>query len=258
MTTDRVFVLLMMVLLMMAGCFEATSTTEAEEEQDSTSGGDDSTDSSTSNSGNTATNSQQRVWYSSGWTYDSTWTDGVTTSTNEQRCMEWGPLYDSQTGEFIRDECKRFGYAEYESDWNTTNCTSLGGTPYWDDVRYYNDEPDGSNYGYRWPPECIDIPLMTINTNAGQALLIYEKSGSFTWNTICDGVSQTVYKGSGSEYTIVPGSSMDCTHELVRNPVSYEYNFNDNSTTSNNINSDGIISQSMWSIVYALQDTVVV
>ena len=283
MTTDRVFVLLMMVLLMMAGCFEATSTTEAEEEQDSTTGNDgtsdnvpndDSDDDSSSNdpidssngqgsdstnSGTTTSNSQERTWYSSGWTFDSTWSDGVTTSTSEQRCMEWGPLYDSETGEFIRDDCKRYGFAEYESDWNTTNCTSIGGTPYWNNLDSYTYYVDGKNYGYRWAPKCINIPLMTINTNAGQALLIYQKSGSITWNTICDGVSQTVTKGSGSEYTIVPGSSMNCTHELIRSPVYYEYNFGDNNYSSNySYDQDGIITQSMWSIVYALQDTVVV
>ena len=120
MTTDRVFVLLMMVLLMMAGCFEATSTTEAQEEQDSTSG-DDSTDSSTPNVGNTATNSQERVWYSSGDAIISHWNDGQNVN-NNQRCLEYGPSYDSETGEYLGEECKRTGWPESESDWNSSNC----------------------------------------------------------------------------------------------------------------------------------------
>tara|TARA_B100000886_G_scaffold112861_1_gene75889 strand:+ start:602 stop:1450 length:849 start_codon:yes stop_codon:yes gene_type:complete len=282
MTTDRVFVLLMMVLLMMAGCFEATSTTEAEEEQDSTSGdegtsdnvpnGDSDEDSSSNepvdssggqgsdstNSGTSTSNYQERIWYSSGWTYDSTWSDGLFFD-GGQRCMEFGPLYDNSTGQYIGEQCKRYGYPEYASDWNTTNCTSIGGTPYWSNIEVNNNGTNNSDSGYRYPPTCKDIPLVTINTNAGQALLIYQQSGSFTWNTICNGVSQSVYKSSGSEYTIVPGSSMNCTHELTLNQIPYEYYLGDNGYIYNqNVGYDGVITQSMWSIVYALQDTVVV
>ena len=241
MTTDRVFVLLMMVLLMMAGCFEATSTTEAQEEQDSTSG-DDSTDSSTPNGGNTATNSQERVWYSSGGVINSHWSDGVEYNGYE-KCFEYGPLYDSETGEYVGEECKRYGIPSFESDWNVSNCTDIGGTPYWNSLDGYETQEDGSNYAYRWSPACTDIPLVTISTNPGEVLMIYQQEG-VNWDTTCGGVTFDVYKSSSLEYEIVEGSSMSCIHELTHS-MSYETDFSFNNPY-------------IWSIVYEIQDTVVV
>ena len=231
MTTDRVFVLLMMVLLMMAGCFEATSTTEAQEEQDSTSGDDDSTDSSTPSSGNTATNSQQRVWYSSGNAIISHWNDGQDVN-NQQRCLEYGPSYDSNTGEYIGEECKRTGWPESESDWNSSSCDGvLVQVNGWYDVN-------------------CKITVKTISTNSGEALLIYEIN-SVTITTTCNGVvassitSVSSYN-AGKEYKIVPGSALSCVHEITYTQdydrLSY-YDPND---------------MDIWSVVYAIQDTVVV
>ena len=241
MTTDRVFVLLMMVLLMMAGCFEATSTTEAQEEQDSTSG-DDSTDSSTPNGGNTATNSQERVWYSSGGVINSHWSDGVEYNGYE-KCFEYGPLYDSETGEYVGEECKRYGIPSFESDWNVSNCTDIGGTPSWYNLDSYETQEDGSNYAYRFSPSCRDIPLVTISTNPGEVLMIYQEEG-VNWDTTCGGVTFDVYKPSSLEYEIVEGSSMSCIHELTHS-MSYETDFSLNNPY-------------IWSIVYEIQDTVVV
>ena len=255
MTTDRVFVLMMMVLLMMAGCFEATSTTEAEEEQDSTSGNDGTSDnvpnddvdddtssndpvdspngqgSDSSNSGTSTSNSQERIWYSSGGVVNSKWTDGDIEHNGYEKCFEYGPLYDSSTGEYIGEECKRFGVPQFESDWNTTNCTNIGGTPSW------------NSDNYRYAPQCIDIPLVTIFTNPGEVLMIYQEE-SVNWDTTCGGVSFSVYKPSNVEYEIVEGSSMSCTHELT-------YNMNYDGDMSSNV-------PYIWSIVYEIQDSIVV
>ena len=243
MTTDRVFVLLMMVLLMMAGCFEATSTTEAQEEQDSTSGDDDSTDSSTLNGGNTVTNFQQRVWYSSGGTYNNYWNDGqdINEGYNE-RCIDYGPTYDSSTGEYIGEGCRETAIPSEESHWNTSMCTDNGGTIIWDGYNYESD--------YRYAPNCLHV-FKTINTTAGEALLVYQASG-FLMKSTCNGMTPTTYANSGTygsslysvtkEYKIVPNSAFDCTHELYRS-ISFE-NYE--------------ISEYLWSIVYAVQDTVVV
>tara|TARA_Y100001954_G_scaffold125803_1_gene134956 strand:+ start:123 stop:818 length:696 start_codon:yes stop_codon:yes gene_type:complete len=231
MTTDRVFVLLMMVLLMMAGCFEATSTTEAEEEQDSTSGDDDSTDSSTPNSGNTATNSQQRVWYSSGNGIITNWNDGQDTY-SQQRCLEYGPSYDSNTGEYIGEECKRSGYPQSEQDWNSSSCdgvlTPLNG----------------------WYSTACKSTVKTINTNPGEALLIYElHEASVT--TICNGITASTITYANilnldKEYRIAAGSALSCVHELTY--TQYYSSLSDYDPNEMEI----------WSIVYAIQDTVVV
>ena len=267
MTTDRVFVLLMMILLMMAGCFEATSTTEAEEEQDSTSGdegtsdnvpnGDSDEDSSSNepvdssngqgsdstNSGTSTSNSQERIWYSSGGVVDSRWSDGDIAYSNGQKCLEYGPLYNSSTGEYIGEECKRSGFAQFESDWNTTNCTSIGGTPHWSNLEYYETQSDGSNFAYRSAPSCLDIPLVTILTNPGEVLMIYQEEG-VNWDTTCSGVTFSVSKAYSEEYKIVEGSSMSCTHELTYS-MSYSANMTYNSPY-------------IWSIVYEIQDSIVV
>jgi hypothetical protein len=221
----------MMVLLMMAGCFEATSTTEAQEEQDSTSG-DDSTDSSTPNGGNTATNSQERVWYSSGDAVITAWNDGQDIEGNTQRCLEYGPSYDSETGEYIGEECKNTGLPQSESDWNASSCN---GTLI---------QANG------WYDTSCMLTVKTINTNSGEALLIYEMSKIRIAST-CNGVlSSTItqiggYYG-GDEYAIVPGSALSCVHEItyIQNHVRLSaYDPND---------------MDIWSIVYAIQDTVVV
>ena len=241
MTTDRVFVLLMMVLLMMAGCFEATSTTEAEEEQDSTSG-DDSTDSSTPNGGNTATNSQERVWYSSAGTYYSNWNDGQDIDEGYyERCVDYGPTYDSTTGEYIGEDCRETAVPSEESHWNTSMCTDSGGTVMW--IGY------DTASSYRNAPNCL-ASFAFINTTAGEALLVYQASGFYMQST-CNGITSPSYyviPGWTSQYTvsdeynIVPNSALDCSHELYRVIEFSNYDIN----------------EYLWSIVYAIQDTVVI
>ena len=274
MTTDRVFVLLMMVLLMMAGCFEATSTTEAQEEQDSTSGDDgtpdnvpnDDSDDDTSSPNNSVdssngqdsnseetetstTNSQERTWYSSGGVSIEAWNDGQNLGTNNERCIEWGPQYDSSTGEYIGEVCVNYNVPQTPSDWNTTMCTDYGGELLWNSTT--------QSYGdYRNAAQCRII-FNTINTTSGEALLIYQAS-DFSFRSTCMGISvPTNYYSAGGwssssmstaysvsdEYNIVANSAFDCTHELYRT-IPF----------TSNLEPD----EYLWSIVYAIQDTTVV
>ena len=252
MRNDQIFVLLLVVLLPMSGCFDGGGVGEAEGAQDS-----DSTDDSGTSTGGVPTtpatsNSQERIWYSTGDTFESTWNDGLGVASSSERCMEYGPLYDSSTGEYLGEECKRYGVPNKESDWNVTNCTNVGGTPVWSNLASYNDSDEDNdpltNYGYRWAPTCTDITMFSIQTQPGEALLLYQKFGTGTWTTTCDGVSTSLpYYGLpggayGNEYLVVQGSSMLCTHEMVRS-----MSFNHESPTMD-----------MWSIVYAIQDVTIV
>ena len=260
MRNDQIFVLLLVVLLPMSGCFDGGSVGEAEGAQDSDTGG-------TSDSGSSDTasiNDQSRTWYSSGDLTKTGWTDGQLSGfytidddtymgmgegfehenndslvyrsigQSSQRCLDWGPHYDSSTGVLLDGEvCYEWGYPSQPRDWNLTDCTDNGGEPIW----YYSW--DGS-YEYATAPKCR-MSFAIINSSVGEALLIYEWSG-FSITSTCNGVDLQTYSSglSGKEYNILPGSALECTHELYRE-ISY-----------------GQSSQSIWSIVYAIQDTTVV
>jgi len=262
MRNDQIFVLLLVILLPMSGCFDgAVGDAEGTDDGDSnggTSTGDES-------------NSQSRTWYSSGGVYQSSWNDGQysgyytvdgnvlfengdpnngshdhdddyvyrSISANSQRCLDWGPYYDSSTGEALGERCNEWGYPESASDWNITDCTDNGGEVIWTYVESY-----GSS-GYQYAPNC-KIAFATINSTVGEALLIYEWSG-FSIASTCNGVN--VYTSasalSGKEYVIAPGTALECSHELYQ-------------TLSYTSNEDRFEDQSIWSIVYAIQDTTVV
>jgi hypothetical protein len=254
MRSDQVFVLLLIILIPMTGCFD-NSVGDAEGAQD------DPTDDNTSpglpdvttDSGGSDTDqssSQERIWYSTGETIPTTWHDGMTYSYSGERCLEYGPLYNSSTGQYIGEECRRYGYPDRASDWDASNCTNLGGTPYWYQLNNYEtDETNNTSYAYRWAPSCSDIPLFSLQTNAGEAVLIYQKYGLGTWTTTCNGVTTNLpnYGNNpaayGLEYYIIPGSSMNCSHEL---------------TTSIAFSYDQEIEFDIWSVVYAVQDVTIV
>ena len=90
------------------------------------------------------------------------------------------------------------------------------------------------------------MTFATINSTIGEALMIYEWSG-FSISSTCDGVN--VYTGasalSGKEYVIAPGTALQCSHELYQ-------------TLQYTSDEDRFEDQSIWSIVYAIQDTTVV
>ena len=229
----------------MTGCFD-NSVGDVEGAQDSSS--EDGSTTSTSDDNSIIPNSSQsRVWYSSGGIIDFYWQDGQNNASGQQRCLDYGPMYDPLTGEYLGEDCRETGYASDASDWNLTQCTDNGGIPLW------NDGYSGTDT-YRYAPACVNI-VSTINTSAGDALLIYEASG-FSLRTTCDGLSTPSdyynwgWGGGGNsyavsnEYRIVAGSALDCTHEIYRTQT----------YATSSVNNW----QVMWSVVYAIQDTTVV
>ena len=246
MRKDQIFVLLLVVLLPLTGCFGGGGVGEAEGAQDSTS--EDGANTNPSDDSPTSPAAvQSRTWFSSGGITDYYWQDGQNIDSGQQRCIDYGPTYDSSTGEYLGEDCRETGYPTEMSDWNLTQCTDNGGTPLWD-TRYSGESV------YRYAPRCLNV-FSTINTSAGEALLIYQASG-IDLRTTCDGLSTPAeyyiwggYSGSNNygvtnEYSIVPGSALSCTHELYR--------------TEPYIKSSGNNWQVMWSLVYAIQDTTVV
>ena len=267
MRNDQIFVLLLVILLPMTGCFDGAvgdaEGTDDASENDAGENGDTTGGEGTSTG--TASSTQARTWYSSGGTYDTYWEDGHYTgyytnngdvymgtsyeydnnshtyryiSQSSERCINWGPYYDSSTGELLGERCSEWGYPESESEWNLTDCTDSGGELLW-----YEDGYD--DVEYRYAPQC-KMSFATINLTAGEALLIYEWYG-FSVASTCDGVVSTTssYLLDDKEYVIAPGTALECSHEIYK-IRSYNYNYNN------------VDYQSIWSIVYAIQDTTVV
>jgi hypothetical protein len=213
MRKDQIFVLLLVVLLPMSGCFDGSV------------GDAEGTDNSGDN--NSSTETQERIWYSSGGTYQTTWNQNNVTAGGNY-CVEWNIEYD---------ECVDDRWIETFSDWNTTECTDAGGVA----------TPTSISSS---SPICT-IELSVINTTSGEALLIYQWD-SFSLQTTCDGVSVSTGKTS-QEYLVITGSAMDCSHRLFTT-LTYDsqsiYNGMNGNTQSN--------STVIWSIVYAIQDVTVV
>ena len=239
MRNDQIFVLLLVVLLPMSGCFDGgtAGVGEAEGAQDSGEASETTVVNNYYNNTTTNSNVQERTWYSSGDTYFTYWNDGQSVWSGQQRCLDYGPVYDSSTGEYVGEDCRETGYPTEASDWNVTSCTTRGGQIDW----------SGYNYDHQWrnAPSCI-LEFTTITTAPGEALLIYQKSG-LSMNTVCEGVSLGTASSltSGVEYAIAPGSALNCSHEITRG-ISYAGTV------------WGMEQQTAWSIVYAIQDTTVV
>ena len=248
----------------MSGCFDG-AVGDAEGTDDASENGDISGGEGTSTG--TASSTQARTWYSSGGVYQAYWDDGQYSgyylddvylgpnadydtygeedgylnrniNSGGVRCLDWGPYYNSSTGNYMGTACIEWGYPESESDWNLTDCTDDGGEIIWTYSGIYEQF-------YKYAPQC-KMSFSTINSTAGEALLIYEWSG-FSITSTCDGVSYSTssHALSGKEYIIAPGTALECSHEIfqIRSYSSYE------------IQSE---TQTIWSIVYAIQDTMVV
>ena len=235
MKTDRVFVLLIVVLLPLSGCFDGTTTGDAEGAE----GAEDALSTTIVNNyynNSTNSNPQEKTWYSSGGTYDNYWDDnGVLSHNDANACKDWGPTYDQDTGEFLGDACRETGYRDAPEQWNGSECTDAGG-----DIVWPSNVNTNPAYYYRQAPSCSAIELITINTTPGEALLVYQLSGA-SMVTTCNGISQTQSVPYTLEYRIITGSALDCTHLLTytMNYGTYDY-------------------QTIWSIVYAIQDVTVV
>ena len=107
MRNDQIFVLLLVILLPMSGCFDG-AVGDAE-------GTDEESEGTTVINNyyyNNSTDSQQRIWYSTSDIVDSRWTDGQPYSSGSQRCLEFGPSYDSDTGSILVKNVKKWDFFE--------------------------------------------------------------------------------------------------------------------------------------------------
>ena len=259
----NVYALMLALVIVLSGCFgmagdesDAQDSGSDENEEDTS----DQNDHSDADNGN-----QDRTWYSSAGLYQTYWDDGQYSgyfhsgngsvggennsgdddyiyrqiSSNSYRCLDWGPYYDSSTGELLGERCNEWGYPESASDWNLTDCTDNGGEILW------SSEVETNPSYYRHAPAC-KMAFATINSSVGEALLIYEWSG-FSIASTCNGVDVFTSSSTlnGKEYVIAPGTALECSHEIY-------------TTLSYTPNEDRFESQSIWSIVYAIQDTTVV
>jgi hypothetical protein len=238
MRNDQIFVLLLVVLLPMSGCFDGGGVGEAEGAQDSdeASGGTTVVNNYYNNT-TTNSNSQEKVWHSSGDIVNKYWNDGQDVAGGQQRCLEYGPAYDADTGEYLGEECKEMGYPAEASDWNGTNCTGVLSPGL------------GSWTSWSSGATCTII-AKSINTNPGEALILYEMQ-SISIATTCGGVlSSTILAIDGTfggeESAIVPGSALSCSHV-----ISFTQSYQQSSSAILN-------DMKIWSVVYAIQDTVVV
>jgi hypothetical protein len=237
MKTDRIFVLLLVVMLPMSGCFDdAVGDAEGTEDADGTADTDSNTTVINNYYYNNTTNSQERVWYSTGDIVDARWTDGQPYSSGAARCLEFGPSYDIDTGEYLGEECKEMGVPSSLEDWDSINCSgSL-------------DPVSGGGIlggiGWGYGPNCKAV-LATITTNSGEALIVSEMRG-LSISSNCDGYEFTASSShSFDDGLIISGSALNCTHDLF---------FSQYYTPSNS----NVIVQQLVSIVYAIQDTTVV
>ena len=212
MTTDRIFVLMLVIMLPMSGCFGGVGDAEA----------DDSTDGTTvinNYYNNTTTvqqtNSQQPIFYSSGGTEYYSWDEyGISSYGN----------YNSSHPNYVFET-----YNDHDGDYNVSECLSKGG--FVDgEVRFYNNK-------YR--PVC-SILLVSINTSAGQALVIHEWT-NFELRSSCNNVETEYNSPSHVSDYVVSGSALNCTHDLV-----YSMSYSDSEDMM------------LWSVMYSIQPTIVV
>ena len=248
MRNDQIFVLLLVVLLPLSGCFDGGSVGEAEGAEDSTG---TTIVNNYYNNTTTTTNAQERIWHSYGEVVDSSWSDGQDYASGAQRCLEFNPAYDANNTTGQTDpgsnvnECLEMGYPQNASDWDSSECEgellqAQGGCVLW-------------SYDWKYGPTC-EVSALTIITTPGEALLLYEMN-SITITSTCDGIqsssissvsTSSSYGMGGEEYRIVPGSALNCSHEILyyqgyAHLTGYNYG-----------------QQTIVSLVYAIQDTVVV
>jgi len=241
MRNDQIFVLLLVVLLPMSGCFDGGGVGEAEGAQDSTDSSGATVVNHYYNNTTTNANSQEKVWYTSGGTYFSQWNDENANSQGRY-CSELREQYSSSNGTLIGTYCEEYSYyTDFLSEGNTSECVSRGGTL----ASYgsYYGQQNNSAYD-RFAPICR-IEFATINAPAGSALLLYEAHGlntAYECNGIDVSFSYSTSLGAyGKEYVLSPGSALDCTLTLYKVMTYGESDL-----------------ESIWSIVYAIQDTTVV
>ena len=201
----------------MSGCFGGVGDAEA----------DDSTDGTTvinNYYNNTTTvqqtNSQQPIFYSSGGTEYASW--------DEYGVSNIGFLNNSHP-DYGDNPNNNYEYAE---DYDISECLAKGG---------FSDGSEQTNFAV-WSgvrPVC-SIELITINTSAGQALVIHEWT-NFKLRSTCNNVETEYNSPSHVSDYVVSGSALNCIHSLVYS-MSY--------STSEDM--------MLWSVMYSIQPTIVV
>ena len=232
MRNDQIFVMMLVILLPMSGCFDG-AVGDAEGAEDTTDGTTTIINNyynNTTITENVVAENQSKTWYSSGGVFNSQWNmNGV--QENGYFCIEMRNWSDGSS----------YCESHWRLDtgfWNTTECTGQGGYTIQNQSRY--------------APTCI-IDFATINTSAGQVLMVYEIQG-IEINSNCGGVSQNANFESSVEYNIVSGSALTCTHTLSRT-LSYDAQYIDDGLPEFHTQNPN---PEFWSIVYAIQDATVV
>ena len=210
MKTDRIFVLLLVVMLPMSGCFD-DAVGDAE-------GADDATSGTTVINNYYNNTTQQPTYYSSGGIEFHSW--------DEHGVNAYGNLNETHSDYTIQGS-----HFTDSDEYNTSECLSKGG---FEDGERTTD----NSQQFRLRPLC-SINLVTINTSAGQALVIHELSNSAI-SSVCNGVDITS-SSSASDGYILSGSALDCTHRLY-----YSMTY----STSEEM--------MVWSVLYSIQATIVV
>jgi hypothetical protein len=145
----------------------------------------------------------------------------------------------------VNGTCDGNEYINSYSQWNTSECTDAGG------VASPHPQAASNSYYNRYAPTCT-IDLATINTSSGEALLIYQWD-SFYLETTCGGVAESASwsQNYGKEYYVTTGAAMDCSHRLYTT-IGYD---DQNYYLQNQPQNEDL---GIWSIVYAIQDVIVV
>ena len=141
----NVYALMLALVIVLSGCFGATS--DESDAQDSESNDreqtDDSEDMDREDVDREDEDRQARTWYSSAGIYQTYWDDGQYSgyyynnngtalsendtedndgysyrqiSNSGERCLNFGPYYDSSTGELLGERCNEWGDPESASD----------------------------------------------------------------------------------------------------------------------------------------------
>jgi len=238
----NVYALMLALVIVLSGCFGMTGNDS--DAQDS--GTDENDDEMDGGSDHDDDDDQDRTWYTSGGTYPVEWIDPSFAVSGGWGCIDWGPSYDPDTGEYLGETCREEGYRNSASQWNLSACIDAGGLVLWTNVPAEATENNSSTHSaFRYAPSC-KIEFSTINTASGEVLLIYQWD-EFYLETTCGGVPAAAYPSSlsGKEYYVVTGGAMDCQHILYKT-ISYSDNYDESEEMT------------IWSVVYAIQDATVV
>ena len=237
----HIIVLIILVLFPMTGCIG-----DSDEE---TEGAEDSSNTSTVNhyhnnttiinhqyhnnsttSENVLVSNETTNWFTSGGTFNSKWNmDGVTengyfcTEVSEQGFCSLGRIH-SLWGE------------NNLTVWNLSECTGQGGHTITDSFTHI-------------APICV-IDFMTINTSAGQAIIVHEFN-EISIESTCNGVVNHLNATSMNHSHILTGSAMNCTHVLYQ---TLQYDTQDSYQPASQAQDEN---PSVWSIVYEIKDVTV-